>query len=284
MNVFDKAELIVLGGHKQVGKTTWVVSELTRLAKKGVVFTCDVDDYRNVDTEVFELADMTAQDVAEQAKLCHQKHDGLDYVVVDAFHDLSCEDVRGAWNDAVGILRSLVVDLNCPVLVITNFSRAHKTYPFLKDFLAQNFLTRQQGLVEKAEKVIMLHRFGFMRELDDVTPDMVRQKWIYLVLGKGFSENDGSDVLLQFDEVSKQMHVCEHQNELKQSIAVDMAAVKDSLDLLEIQKKEREEQERRDSLPDRIEVLEEKLEEALSMVEDIQSELNKLKGESAIVT
>jgi len=35
MNIFDQPQLIVLGGHEQVGKTTWIVSELTGLVKKG---------------------------------------------------------------------------------------------------------------------------------------------------------------------------------------------------------------------------------------------------------
>lgn len=237
MNVFDKANLIVFGGHQQVGKTTWVISELTRLTKKGVVFTCDIDDYRDVDAEIFGLAGMSAQDVAEQATLCHQKHDGLDYIVVDAFHDLSCEDVRGAWNDAVDILQGLVADLGCPVLVTANFSLSHKTYPLLKDLLARNFLTRQQGLVEQADKVIMLHRFGFMGEIEGAAPDMVRRKWSYLVLGKGFGEDDGNDVLFQFDEASKRVFECEHQGALKQPIAQDMHIVRDQLQLSAMKEK-----------------------------------------------
>jgi len=88
MNLFNQPQLIVLGGHARIGKTTWVIFELTRLAKKGVVFSSDVDAYCDVDTEVFGLSGMSAEDVTEQAKLCHQKHDRLDYVIVEILEAL----------------------------------------------------------------------------------------------------------------------------------------------------------------------------------------------------
>jgi len=119
----------------------------------------------------------------------------------------------------------------------------------------------------------MLHR------IDGVTPDTIRRKWTYLILGKGFGQDDGGEFLFQFDEASSRVQLCEHQEELKQSITKDMKLVREQLRLAAMQKKQAEEQERLDSLPDRIEALEDRLEKVLSMVDEIQNELDELKGD-----
>ena len=76
-----------------------------------------------------------------------------------------------------------------------------------------------------------------MGEIDGIEPDMVRRKWTYVVLAKGFGKGGGSDLLFQFDEATRRVDLCENQDDLKQSIALDLEAVKESLDLAEIQKK-----------------------------------------------